>query len=90
LKKTINGSKNKKKKEKKMAECVCLPQCPFFHDKMANKPALAELMKQQLCLGDNTDCARYMVFKKIGRGKVPINLYPSQIEKAKKMIAGQA
>jgi hypothetical protein len=61
-----------------MADCECLPKCPFFHDRMASKPATAQLMKNQYCLGDSTGCARHMVFSKIGGANVPADLFPSQ------------
>jgi hypothetical protein len=28
------------------------------------------------------------VFKKFGKGTVPVNLYPNQMDKAKKIVAG--
>jgi hypothetical protein len=70
-----------------MADCECLPGCPFFNDKMENKPAMAELYKKQFCRGDSSDCARHRVFKALGKGKVPANLFPSQIEKVAAIIA---
>ena len=69
-----------------MSECECLPKCPFFNDMMADKPATAESMKKRYCLGDNSQCARYMVFKALGREKVPANLFPIQVDKALEII----
>jgi hypothetical protein len=65
-----------------MANCECLPKCLFFNDKMNNQPATAEMMKKRFCLGDNSCCARYVIFKQLGREKVPSYLYPNQMEKA--------
>ena len=31
------------------------------------------------CKGDNSGCARYMVFKALGREEVPLDLYPNQV-----------
>ena len=70
-----------------MAECECLPACLFFNDKMANMPTIAEMMKDELCRGDNTQCARHMVFLALGREKVPADLWPRQVDEAKKIIA---
>ncbi len=70
-----------------MADCSCLPTCIFFNDKMVDKPATAELMKNKYCLGDNSMCARYMVFKVKGSAGVPANLFPSQVERVKGLIA---
>ena len=50
-------------------------------------PAIAEMYKDTYCLGDNTNCARYMVFQAKGEGKVDPDLAPNMVEKAKKIIA---
>ena len=71
-----------------MANCECLAACPFFNDKMANKPGTVEIYKKKYCLGDNADCARHMVFKKLGRPGVPADLFPNQKDLAQKIIAG--
>lgn len=70
-----------------MAECECLPKCPFFNDRMANKPATAQMMKNQYCLGDSTDCARHQVKVAVGSENVPADLYPAQTEKVKAVLA---
>lgn len=70
-----------------MANCECLETCPFFNDRMAEKPAMAQVYKNKYCLGDKTNCARYYVRGKLGKDKVPIDLYPNQMDKAK-LVAG--
>ncbi len=70
-----------------MADCVCLPRCPFFNDRMGEMPATAQLMKKRYCQGDQTRCARHMVFEKLGSQMVPLDLYPTQIERARQVIA---
>lgn len=70
-----------------MAECECLPKCPFFHDKMSGMPDLASLMKKKYCLGDASGCARHIVFEAKGKGSVPANLFPNQVDKAKQIIS---
>jgi len=71
-----------------MAECECLPKCPFFNDKMAERPATAELMKKQYCRDDYESCARYVIFNKLGREQVPAELFPNQIDRAKQILQG--
>ncbi len=71
-----------------MADCECLPKCPFFNDKMANKPATAQIMKNTYCLGDSTSCARHQVFKAVGSQFVPADLFPVQVERVSGIIAG--
>ena len=70
-----------------MADCECISACPYFHDKLAGRPALAELVKRRLCRGDFSQCARYRVFKVHGRGNVPIDLYPDDTDRADQILA---
>jgi hypothetical protein len=70
-----------------MADCELLEGCVFFNDKMANMPATAELYKDQYCRENNLECARYVVFKALGREKVPLDLFPNMKEKAQEIIA---
>jgi len=72
--------------EKKMAKCEIIETCIFFNEKMSSMPTAAEMMKKNYCLGDNTKCARYMVFKALGREKVPVDLFPNQVERAESII----
>ena len=69
-----------------MPECECLPGCPFFNDRMQNKPSTAGLMKKRYCLDDFNSCARHMVFLKLGKEAVPSDLYPHQTEAAEKIL----
>jgi hypothetical protein len=71
-----------------MADCELLQTCIFFNDKMKNMPGTAAILKGQFCKSDNSSCARYTVFKALGRQKVPTDLFPQQKEKAEKIIAG--
>lgn len=70
-----------------MANCESLEKCPFFNDKMAKKNVLAYVYKQRFCKGDNADCARYVVMKRLGKGKVPLDLYPNEMAKARKIVS---
>jgi hypothetical protein len=71
-----------------MADCECLPGCLFFNDKMADSTGLGKIYKKKYCQGDNSKCARYMVFKKLGKQMVPPDLYPNMIEQAQGLLAG--
>jgi hypothetical protein len=71
-----------------MAECECLPGCGFYHDRMPIDSGIGLIYKKKYCLGDNTDCARHIVFMTFGKGTVPSNLYPNQTDRAKKILAG--
>ncbi len=71
-----------------MAECECLPQCPFFHDRMSAMPTMADIFKARYCLGENFHCARHKVFETLGREHVPRDLFPNQLERALEIIEG--
>jgi len=73
-----------------MSDCECLKGCPFFNDKIKDTEGMGAIYKKKYCLGDNSECARYMVFKKIGKAGVPANLYPNMHDRAKAILAGQA
>ena len=70
-----------------MTDCECINSCPFINDRMANEPGTAEGLKREYCQGDYTTCARFMVFKALGKPKVPVDMFPSQVDRAKKVIA---
>lgn len=69
-----------------MADCEFLKGCLFFNDKMSINEGLGAIYKVRYCQGDNTKCARYVVAKKLGREKVPTDLYPNMIERADGLI----
>ncbi|HOX19162.1 MAG TPA: hypothetical protein PKW82_11940 [Spirochaetales bacterium] len=69
-----------------MATCECLPRCPFFNNRMASMPAMSTLMKKRYCQWDNSGCARYFVFSKAGPAKVPADLFPNQLDRAKAIV----
>ena len=71
-----------------MANCECLGGCPFFNDKMPDDEGMGAIYKKKYCQGDYSACARYVIFKKLGKAAVPVNLYPNMIDKAKEIIAG--
>ena len=72
-----------------MAECPSLTLCPFFNDRMANRPAMSELMKKQYCRTDNRECARWRVAGAMGKQAVPEDLFPAQFERARLILAGR-
>ena len=69
-----------------MAECECSASCMFFHDKMANMPQMAEMMMNRYCRDEYQACARYRVFKALGREAVPADLFPNQPEVADSLL----
>ncbi len=71
-----------------MADCECLERCPFFNDKMENMPAISNVYKKKYCRADFNNCARYKVFKTLGKAKVPFDLFPNQIDRVDRIIDG--
>jgi hypothetical protein len=70
-----------------MAECTSLAKCIFFNDKMASMPVAADMMKKKYCLKDSSLCARFMVSSALGRERVPGDLFPVNVDRAKALIA---
>jgi hypothetical protein len=70
-----------------MAECELLKTCIFFSDRMLGMPRTADIVKAKYCQGDNSECARHMVFLACGREKVPTDLFPGETEKAKVILS---
>ena len=65
-----------------MAECECLPGCPFFNDRMKNMPATAKIYKDRYCVGgENAECARHQIKMALGKENVPGDLYPTKVGK---------
>ena len=69
-----------------MSECECLSTCPFFNDQMATMPHLAEVYKKRYCKGDFLACARFTIFKALGREAVPGDLLPNESERLDRLM----
>lgn len=67
-----------------MNECPKLQKCPFFNNKMSKMPSMAEMFKTKYCKGEFEKCGRYIVAE--SGIQVPVDLYPQNIERAKKII----
>ena len=50
--------------------CECLDGCIFFNDKMAEMPSMADQLKDRYCRAEYASCARYLVFKAVGKDNV--------------------
>lgn len=70
-----------------MPVCVCLPTCPFFQNQMKDMPATAGALKKVYCEGDNSQCARFMIFQALGKEKTPSDLFPNDVMRAQEFIA---
>lgn len=70
-----------------MGKCEFIETCPFFHDKLNNKPAEVEQLKEKFCLNNNLNCARFMVVHSLGPDHMLPDLYPHEKERAYMHIA---
>jgi hypothetical protein len=66
-----------------MAACTLMEGCIFYRGQM---PGTTELLKNAICKGNYESCARYMIALSLGREKVPPDLYPSDVDRAKGII----
>ena len=71
-----------------MPACEMLERCIFFNDRMQDYPFAADQMKQRYCLDDNTECARHVVLDALGKEHVPTDLFPHDVARANRIIAG--
>ena len=69
-----------------MNKCLLLTECRFFNDIIENMPSISEVLKDQYCLGDNTECARHVIFTEIGKEHLPDDVFPHELDKAKKIV----
>lgn len=68
--------------------CQLIETCIFFNDKMSRMPSMANMYKERYCREDFNGCARFQVFKAVGRENVPQNLYPNEADRVALIIAG--
>ena len=54
---------------------------------MKGLDAIKEMLKNRYCRGVNTECARYRVFKALGKAHVPDDLPPNDQERAGLILA---
>lgn len=70
-----------------MPKCELLEKCPFYNDKIEDYPAGVAAMRRRYCQKDNSRCARYLIFKELGREKVPIDLFPNDNNRAELIVS---
>lgn len=69
-----------------MAECELIDACASFYEKLSYMKSTARLMKGAYCQWNYSECARYIVYKVHGKEKVPVDLYPSDLDGANKLV----
>lgn len=70
-----------------MAECVFLKTCPVYGEYL-NNSKLAKVMQESYCMQASVEkiCASLIIKALLGKEKVPIDLFPNDIEEARKII----
>ena len=67
-------------------QCPNLERCSFFQEHQDTMPDLVKKLKSKYCLSDNSQCARLLVSRQLGREKVPVLLMPHQLDWAKQLL----
>jgi hypothetical protein len=70
-----------------MAICELTDKCYFFNEYLPTMKAVAEGLKDMYCRGDNSECARLIVYNALGVEELPPELFPNEVEKGLKLIA---
>jgi hypothetical protein len=69
-----------------MAECVNFSKCRFFVENMKNSPSTSAMIQNNYCRGKFQECARNMIFEKLGESHVPSDLSPSESERVAEIL----
>jgi hypothetical protein len=70
-----------------MDKCECITGCSFSNDKISDSSGLGSMNKRKYWLGNYSDCAGYIFFKKLGKPMVPADLYSNMRDRAEQIIA---
>ncbi len=70
-------------------ECAKLKTCIFFNDQMDAMPAVSAVLKKQFCEGTFADCARFRVATALGATGVPTDLFPTDSDRADRLLAAR-
>lgn len=65
---------------------TCCPyscDCHFFAAEVGYSPQMYATMKSHFCLTDNSDCARLLAMRLVGRDNVPAALLPTDRDRAR-------
>ncbi len=73
-----------------MADCEILQDCIFFNGTMSNMPGTSSLFRDNYCQGSSSACARFVVWKALGRARVPRDLFPNQADRARDIVGASA
>jgi hypothetical protein len=69
-----------------MALCEVTEICVFFNEYLPKMKSVAEGLKDMYCRDDNSECARFTIYKALGIEAVPQALFPNEVDKATLII----
>jgi len=65
-----------------MHTCEFQSSCTFYNELKERRPAILESVKEEYCESSYSECARFMVSKAHGPGRVSRFLFPQDIHEA--------
>ncbi len=69
-----------------MPQCPRLPKCAFFNSSVSERlSVVVNAQKRRYCETDNRECARLWLASHKGAAAVPADLFPNQMELARKL-----
>ncbi len=67
--------------------CKHIGHCELARDETGYSPEFARIIRTRWCRASYTDCARYHVARALGREAVPVDFFPSEMERVASFIA---
>lgn len=67
--------------------CEFIDSCLFFNDRMQDMPPTSLVLKKLYCLGNNRNCARFMLKRSLGIESVPETLFPNESKEAQRLLS---
>ena len=71
-----------------MNTCEFQSSCTFYNNLQERRPLILESIKEEFCDNRYSECARFLVSRVHGPGKVSKYLFPEDIHEACKMLDG--
>ena len=70
-----------------MAECELMFSCAYYSNVAQRRLSESDLtIKRRYCLVDSSQCSCYRVLKFCGKRNTPVDLQPSEFERAEQLI----
>jgi hypothetical protein len=66
--------------------CECFEKCDLFSSGVAKLPSTSKSFQDKFCYMDHNACARYIVYKRLGKSFIPDDLFPNERGRAMQLI----